>query len=203
MSTPTPISPLTWTIPQVPVRRLTVEEYHGMIAAGILKADERIELLEGLLVPKMTRHPPHDLTLGLLEDMLIPCLPAGWFHRGQSAITTADSEPEPDGAVCRGRRRDFDTRHPRAEDTGLAIEVADSSLEQDRTIKLRIYARSRIPIYWIVNIPERQIEVYSQPTGPTADPTYLHRQDYRPGDSVPLVLDGREVARIAVADLLP
>lgn len=189
--------------PPVPVRRFTVEEYHRMIDAGILQEGEPIELLEGFLVPKMTRNPPHDLAVGLLEDEINRCLPEGWFRRGQCAVTTADSEPEPDVAVARGQRRDYGTRHPSSEDLALAAEVADSSLDRDRTIKTRIYARAAIPTYWIVNLPANQIEVYTNPTGPTTNPQYQQHQIYRPGDHVPLVLDGQEVARIAVVDLLP
>lgn len=203
MLTLTPIQSSTWELPAVPVRRFTVEEYHRMIAAGILKEDEPIELLEGLLVPKMTRNPPHDLAVGLLEDEIHRCLPTGWFHRGQCAVTTTDSEPEPDLALARGQRRDYGSRHPGPENLALAAEVADSSLERDRTIKARIYARAGIPTYWIVNIPDNQIEVYTNPSGPTANPQYQNQQVYRPGDLVPLVLDGQEVTRLAVVDLLP
>lgn len=203
MATALSIPPFVGALPEVPVRRFTVEEYHRMLAAGILQEDEPIELLEGLLVPKMTRNPPHDLALGLLEDAINRCLPSGWFRRGQSAVTTTDSEPEPDLAVVRGQRRDYTQRHPKPQDVGLAVEVADSGLDRDRNIKGRVYARSGIPIYWIVNVPDRQIEVYTNPTGPTADPSYTRQEIYRAGDLVPLVLDGQEVARIAVVDLLP
>ncbi len=85
----------------------------------------------------------------------------------------------------------------------MAAEVSDSSLNQDRTVKAHIYARGSIPVYWIINIPDNQIEVYTNPTGPTADPSYQQLQVYQPGDQVPLVLDGQEVGRLAVADLLP
>jgi Uma2 family endonuclease len=191
-----------WQPPTVPVRRFTVDEYHRMIAARILQEDEPIELLEGLLVPKMTRNPPHDTVLGLLEDEISRCLPKAWFRRGQSAMTTPDSEPEPDLAVVRGERRDYRTWHPGPGDLGLVVEVSDSSLFQDRTLKVRIYARAAIPVYWTVNIPDNQVEVYTNPSGPTAESAYQQQQIYRPGDQVPLVLDGQEVARIAVADLL-
>ena len=121
----------------------------------------------------------------------------------QAAVTaTSDSEPEPDVAVVRGNRRDYGTRHPGPQDTGLAVEVSDSTLDQDRTVKLQIYARARVPVYWIVNVVDRQIEVYEQPSGPTPDPAYGNRRDYRPGDAVPLVLDGNTVATVPVTELL-
>jgi hypothetical protein len=85
----------------------------------------------------------------------------------------------------------------------MLIEVSDSTLAGDRADKGRIYARANIPIYWIVNLVDRLIEIYTSPSGPIADPTYAQRQDYRPGDSVPLILDGITVTTIAVSDLLP
>ena len=83
------------------------------------------------------------------------------------------------------------------------IEVADSSLDEDRGWKKQIYAHARIPVYWIVNLVARQVEVYTDPTGPADQPDYRQRRDYGPTDEVPLVLDGQEVARIRVSELLP
>ena len=85
----------------------------------------------------------------------------------------------------------------------MAVEVADSSLQPDRTVKGRIYARAAIPLYWIINVPDHQIEVYTDPTGPCPNPNNQQRRDYRAGDSVPLVLDGQEIGSIPVNDLLP
>jgi Uma2 family endonuclease len=95
------------------------------------------------------------------------------------------------------------THHPTAGDAGLLIEVADSSLLRDQRDKTRIYARANIPCYWIVNLVDQRIEVYTQPSGPTAVPAYGAFQTYQPGDSIPLVLDGNVVASLPVADLLP
>jgi Uma2 family endonuclease len=103
----------------------------------------------------------------------------------------------------RGRARDYATHHPGSGDLALVIEIADSSLSQDRNVKGPLYARAAVPVYWIVNIPDRRVEVYSDPTGPVALPAYRQRTDYGENDSVPLVLDGTEVGRLAVRDLLP
>ncbi len=103
----------------------------------------------------------------------------------------------------RGGPRTFLARHPAATDVGLIIEVADSSLLRDQRDKTRIYARGGIPCYWIANLVDQRIEVYTQPSGPTAVPAYGSYQVYQPGDAVPLVLDGATVATIPVADLLP
>jgi Uma2 family endonuclease len=190
-------------LPPEPVRRLTVVEYHQMIEARILQEDDPFEFLEGWLVPKFVRDPPHDVAMSLADHEIERRLCAGWHRRMLSAVTTADSEPEPDIAVIRGPRRRYLQGHPGPKDTGLLVEVADSSLQRGRTTKQRINARSRIPVYWIVNLIDMHIEVYTDPTGPDAEPHYRQRQDYGPNDCVPLVLDGQEIARIPVRDLLP
>ena len=121
----------------------------------------------------------------------------------QEPITTKDSEPEPDIAIYRGDRREYliQMRHPGPEDTRLVIEVADSTLDTDQTTKHRIYARSNIPSYWIINISDRRVQVYSGPTGPGNAPTYQQRQDFVPGQEIPVLITGQEVGRIAVAEL--
>src|SRR5262249_55940429 len=115
----------TPVIPPLPVRRFTADEYHRMIESGVLHEGEGGDLLDGWVVPKMTRNPAHDLSLGLTEDEITRLLPAGWFRRDQSAVTTPESEPEPDVGVVRGRRRDYRDRHPGPQDLGLVVEVSD------------------------------------------------------------------------------
>ena len=94
---------------------------------------------------------------GCLLDLLPRVLPAGWFLNVQDPITTPESLPEPDAAVIRGSRRDYRERRPMAADVGLIIEVADTSLAQDRGTKKRVYARVGIPVYWIVNLNTSRI----------------------------------------------
>lgn len=183
--------------------RITVEQYHQMIQAGILTADDPVELLDGWLVRKMTKNPPHTLATQLLRDALPPLLPAGWFMNDQEPIETDASEPEPDASIVRGTRRQFGGRKPSPLDVALVIEVADSSLHSDRGAKQRIYAQAAIAVYWIVNLVDRQIEVYTDPSGAGAQPEYRQQQNYGPADVVPVVLDGREVARLPVQDILP
>ena len=103
MSAGTLVPTLPPVVPPVPVRRFTVDEYHQMIRAGILGEDDNVELLEGWIVPKMPRNPAHDALIAWVHNrVLAPRLREGWYCRGQSAITTPDSEPEPDLAVIRG-----------------------------------------------------------------------------------------------------
>ena len=185
------------------LRRFSVDEYHQMIQIGILGENDNVELIEGYVVNKMSRNPPHDSAIRILSKYLERLLPPGWDFRVQSAITLSDSEPEPDLAVVRGDFRSYGTHHPHAADIGLVVEVAESGLAFDRADKERIYARAGIETYWIVNLVHRQIEVYTQPTGPSASPGYARRDDVALGGSVSLVLDGVVIAMPAVRDLLP
>ncbi len=114
-----------------------------------------------------------------------------------------DSEPEPDVLVVRGKRRDFIQRHPMPEEVALLVEVADGTINQDQNWKKRIYGRAGIASYWIVNLPERQIEVYTQPSGPAAQPTYHHMVTYRETDRIPIILGGEQIATLPVGELLP
>lgn len=184
-------------------RRISVAEYHELIRLNFLTTDDKIELIDGYMVNKMPQNDPHHSTVGRLTEDLVRLVPNGWRVRVQLPITLANSEPEPDGAVVRGDRRTYDQRAPAGSDFGIVVEIAESSLRFDRVIKLPLYAAAGIPVYWIVNLIDSQVEVYTDPD-PTADPpAYRTRTDYAPGQDVPLVLDGQAVATIPVADLLP
>jgi Uma2 family endonuclease len=180
-----------------------VDEYHQMIQAGILTEDDPVELLEGWIVIKMPRNPPNDGTVQVAIKVFGRRLPAGWDVRPQLAITTGDSEPEPDLTIVRGDEFSYLTHHPGPADIAVVIEVANTSLTRDRKDKGRLYGRAGIPCYWIINLVDRQIEVYTAPTGPDANPGYLQRQDYDLQAAVPLVLDGQERGLIPVRELLP
>jgi Uma2 family endonuclease len=187
----------------IPIWRLSVEKYHAMIDAGILVEGDPVELLDGWLVHKMGKNPPHSVATQSTGDALRGVLPAGWSVNYQEPVTTETSEPEPDVSVIRGKRRDYMDHHPSPADVGLLVEVAEASLSYDRGPKKRVYARDRFPVYWIINLVENQIEVYTDPSGPAEQPDYRQRQVFRPGEEIPVVLDGREVGRLAVRDLLP
>ncbi len=188
--------------PARPFYRFSVEQYHGMIEAGILTEDDRVELLDGLVVEKMTHNPPHDAAVSLVNKALLRRMPDEWIVRVQSAISLPGSEPEPDVAVVRGPERRYARSHPRPKDIALLVEVADSRVEVDREGKGSIYARVRVPVYWLVNLPASRVEVYTQRRGGRA-PAYQQRQDYSGEEAVPLVIAGHELARIAVRELLP
>lgn len=187
------------------IYRLTVAQYHDMIEHAILTTEDPVELLEGLLVRKMPKNPPHTLSLRLIRIALAALFPvgSGFFVSTQDPVTLDESEPEPDSGVVRGHERDYALRHPGPADMPLIAEVSDSTLARDRGLKKTIYAKERVPVYWIVNLVDRRIEVYTDPTGPCDEPDYRQHRDYGPGESVPVVIDGREVGQIAVNDVLP
>ena len=149
--------------------RLTVEQYHQMLKAGILQDGEPIELLDGLLVPKvrgelLTISPHHRYVVSLLQELDPQLARFGCHILLQGPITIEpDQEPEPDGLIARGSKSDYLERHPGPADVPCVIEVADSSLQKDRTIKQRIYAGAGIAQYVILNLVDCQVEVYEKP----------------------------------------
>ncbi|MCY3023040.1 MAG: Uma2 family endonuclease [Planctomycetota bacterium] len=190
-------------VPPDLIWRLSVDQYHEMIRNGIIADDDPVELLEGWLVRKMGKNPPHRIATQLLREALQQAVPVGWFVDDQEAVSTGDSEPEPDVSVVRGDRRQYLHGHPQPKDVAIVVEVAESSLDSDETLKKRIYARGKIPAYWLVNLAERRIEVYSEPSAGRREPQYRQRREYAAGESVPVILDGKTVGRIAVRDVLP
>jgi Uma2 family endonuclease len=201
-----PVPPALSRPPAVPddiVWRLTLDQYHEMVRSGILGEDDPVELLDGWLITKMPKNPARRAATGLVREALERSIPAGWHVDTQEPITLERSEPEPDVAVVRGERRDYLERHPGPRETGLVVEVADSSLERDRGFKKRLYAEAGIPTYWILNLLDRQLEVNSEPAGDGETADYRRQQIYAAGGAVPVVLDGRQVARLPVEDVLP
>jgi Uma2 family endonuclease len=186
-------------LPPAPLRRFTVDEYHRMIDTGVFGPDDRVELINGWIVTMSPHSPPHDTSIHLTKSALEQRLPDNWIARIQSSITLRESEPEPDVAIVLGGVRRYSARHPSPIDIGLVVEVSESSLRLDQNVKGPTYSREGIAQYWIVNIPERKLETYSAP-GPHG---YQQRRDYGPDESVPLVLDGHEIAAIPVRELLP
>lgn len=190
---------------------LSVEQYHGMLANGILREGDAIELIDGVLVRKdradrggdpMSHGPRHALGVKRLQRLFRIVEGHGYHLHSQLPVTLGGvQEPEPDLAVVRGREEDFERAHPAPADIAAIMEVSDSSLSFDRTTKQRLYANAAIPIYLIVNLAEQQVEVYELP-----DPgqgKYTRRTDYRPGQSVRLELATGLVIELAVAEVLP
>ncbi len=195
-------------LPLVPI---TVEQYQLMIDTGILHDGDPIELLDGLLVRKdrsargenlMTHTPRHALLIKRLQRVLtLPCESAGWHVQIQLPVTlTQINAPEPDIAVVRGTEEDYANRHPGPPDLPLVIEVADSSLGIDRSTKQRLYATAGIPQYWLVNLPESQVEVYAQPDAGSGK--YAQKTVYGPSQTISWPLSPTQILEISMTDLL-
>lgn len=190
-------------VPTEPIWRFSVAQYHQMIHLGILTDDDPVELLEGWIIQKMPKNPPHRAATKLTRTALEAIVPSGWYVDAQEPITLEDSEPEPDVVIVRGNTRDYLDRHPGSQDLALVIEISDSTLERDRTSKKRLYARAGIPVYWIVNLPEQKLEVYTEPINLAAVPTYQQRQDYSLLEQVTVIIEEQIIGRLTVQNLLP
>ena len=190
-------------VPGFPIWRLTVDQYHTMIRMGVLGEDDPVELLEGWLVPKMPKKPAHCTATWLIREAMEAIVPAGWYVDSQEPITLATSEPEPDVVVVRGQRRDYPDHHPGPDDLALVVEVADASLQHDRTSKKRVYARAGVPVFWILNLSDGQLEVFADPTGPAEQPDYRQQRVYRPAEAAPVLIEGREIGQFSVSGVLP
>jgi Uma2 family endonuclease len=181
----------------VTLKRWTREEYDHLIAAGILSPEEHVELLEGDIVRMGPQGPAHALAVRNTEEALRLIFRSGFDVRPQLPFAEDDaSEPEPDVAVVRGHRRDYRWAHPTS--AVLIVEISDSTLDYDRRRKGPAYARANVPEYWILNLIDRRLEVYRDPT---VDRGYQTTLTFGPGEMVsPLAAPNADVA---VDDLLP
>lgn len=187
----------------VRTRLWTRVEYDRLIALGIIQEDERLELLAGELVLRDRQSPGHAFAIRALSDALQHAIDLGGHVRILSPIALdPESEPEPDVSVVAGAIRDYRDDHPSR--PTLVVEVADTSLTFDREHKGSLYARARLPEYWIVNLMDQVLEVYREP-GPDAGAPYgwAYRAVLTLGPDkhvTPLALPS---TRLLVADFLP
>jgi Uma2 family endonuclease len=188
--------------------RMPLEVYHGIAEHGLLTPRDKVVLLDGLLVNKMTKGGPHVVATNLVWDALRGLVPDGWFVTKEDPVALPGaplglaSEPEPDLSVVRGGIRDYAARHPGPGDVALVVEVADSSIREDRK-SLAVYARAGIPSVWLVNLPDGTVEVHTNPTTGTEPAKYNEMNAYGSSGRVPVRVEGRDVGEIAVTDILP
>ena len=184
-------------------RRWTRAEYDRLIDKGVFQPDERLELLAGHLVVREPQGGPHILAIERLNEVLRVAFGPEWRVRVQLPIALDDeSEPEPDVSVAAGRP--LETTEAKPSRLALVVEVAESSLAFDREYKGSLYARARVPEYWIVNLVDRVLEVYRDPRPDAAASygwAYRSVQTLSAGEHVsPLAAP---TAHVSVADLLP
>jgi Uma2 family endonuclease len=186
----------------VRTRRWTRVEYDSLIETGFFGPSDKIELLGGQLCVSEPQNSPHARAISLGLEAIQRALAPGWHVRVQLPIALDDeSEPEPDLAVVSGGPRDY-ADHPSR--PALVVEVADSSLPLDREHKGSLYARARLPEYWIVNLVDRVLEVHREP-GPDAGAQYgwAYRVLLTLGPDEHVTPLAAPSARIPIADLLP
>lgn len=167
-----------------------------MTADGILHEDEPVQLLDGELVVVSPQDPSHAACVAELTRRLAGAYERGHHIRSQLPLeATPDSLPEPDVAVVGGEPRDYRERHPSGADVRLIVEVARTSQELDHR-KAAIYARGGVPVYWLVDLQARTIDVFSDPT---ERGTFERRQTLAASEQIEL--PGLDI-RWAVSDLV-
>jgi len=183
---------------QLERRLFTLEEYEHMVEAGVFDENERIELIRGEIVEKAPIGFPHEMCVARLTTLLVQKAAdkALVWPQNNSIRLPSHSRPEPDLTLLRWRDDYHANKPPVSEDVLLVIEVADSSLKYDRTVKGPLYAEAGIPEYWIVNLRDDLIEVHA---GPTAG-TYKRTRKARRGET--LALPGGLEGSIDVSDIL-
>jgi len=162
-------------------RLFTVDEYQRMAEAGVFGPEERVELIEGEILEMSPINPPHVGCVINLTQLLVH----GLRHRAivspqNTVVIRPRSQPQPDILVLRLREVSYSVAHTTQQDVLLAIEVADTSLAFDRTVKLRLYARAGIPEFWLVDVKAGRIDVHRSPVGDR----YLHTQRVERGGVV-------------------
>lgn len=180
--------------------RLTVGQFARMLEDGTIGEDERVALIEGLLVARSRRTRAEIVAGNKGLRILWRIIPPGWYVAKGVPILASDwSRPEPDLAVIRGVVDDYEGRDATADETALVVEIAGADLAADRADMARVYAASGIPVYWIVDLAEGRVEIFSDPRREG----YRSHQVLSRGQDVPVVIAGIEAAWIAVSDLLP
>ena len=165
---------------ELPLHRFTIDDYHQIGDLGLLEG-QRVELLKGQIVDMSPIKPKHAGVVAFLLHHLSRQLSEAYIVNAQNPIALSDqSEPEPDVSILRYRADFYKRSHPQPEDIHLLIEVADTSLEKDQKVKLPLYAAAGIPEVWIVNLPEQQLEQYTEP----AADGYRSIRIYRAGDTL-------------------
>jgi Uma2 family endonuclease len=184
------------------LHRFSIDDYEAMEESGLITRADRVVLLDGLLVKKMTEGPRHATVKHRVYRALEGVLPPGWHARMESPVrlpspVNRQSEPEPDVAVVRGEINTYEQRHPGPEDAALVVEVARRSLAVDRKGMAR-YAYHGIPVAWLVNLRNDTVEVYTGPSGPSKKPGYADTEVKRRGDQLEVMLGGARHGRIGV-----
>ncbi len=202
MSTATLDPPAGGEVAEPRLYRWTRDEYYKAAEAGLFFG-RRVELIEGQIFEMSAIYGPHATAVRLADEAVRAAFGKGWVIRLQNPLASGEaSDPEPDVAVVAGQIRDFTDEHPKS--AALVIEVADSSLAHDRRHKGSLYAKAGIADYWIINLPDKQLEVHHDPQpDPKAEYGFSYKdvQTFTAGQTVSPLAEPKAV--IKVSDLLP
>lgn len=183
---------------------LTVDLFSRMVELGLIPRERRVYLENGRLYEKMAKSKPHGYVGAALDRALNRRLPEDWCVWPESTVVLDPrTAPLPDFSVIRGANPlEFGDRYPDPRDIGLLVEIAVSSLRKDLGPALEKYARAGIPAYWVMDVPGRRILTFSEPRIEDGGGIYSRAETYQAGQSLPLILDGQEVAMIPFDELL-
>ena len=179
--------------------RVGIDEFHRMVEAGVFELDARLELISGEIVERVSPiYPPHASATSELTALFIGYHGAAVTVRCQAPVTLpGDSEPQPDISVVTPDANGYWTRHPAPPDIHLLVEIADSSLAQDRRIKIPLYARAEIPEAWLVDLVKGVVRIYREPI----DGEYTSVRIAKRGESISIAAFPDE--KFFVNDFLP
>ena len=190
--------PAPTAVPPLQRYRWSSAEFYRLIDAGFIREGSKTFLWDGEIVEPMAENPPHLKTAENLFLLLLERFPrAAWtINQGRPIQLHDGFDPQPDLVIMRGSRDTYSGRLPRPADLAILIEVASTSYAYDSGFYLEAYARAGIPVYWIVNLPARRVELYTEPEAERG--IYRTRQDFLSGTSVPV----EGAAPIAVDEVL-
>lgn len=188
---------------QAQIKRYTYAEFQHILDSGYLEDSHHLELIHGILVKKMGKNEPHAFCCRQLLQALAKVLAGQALVQCQDPIRILpDSQPEPDFVIVKPKEDGYLSGHPQPSDIYLVIEIADSSLQYDRTVKLELYAQGGIPDYWIFNLQDNCLEHYSHPyQKPTGSFGYAHQHTFLPNQS--LGIPGLNVGTLELAQIFP
>ncbi len=185
-----------------PLYRFTADDFERMIEGDIFPHDARVELWDGRIYQKMAEIQSHAVAAIKLSMTLFRALPPGWLLSHENPVIVGQaSVPSPDLVALRGRPEDYNHRRPAPADIGLIVEVAVTSLKSDLGPRLAAYAEAGIPACWVISPVDGAIHAHRDPI--PAERRYDTVAAVGRDGSIPLILDGVEVARIAASDILP
>ena len=167
-------------------RKFTIEEYHQLVDLGFFTENERIELIRGEIIDMAPRRTPHSVCNSILFGELYKLLGDRANVRGQEPIILSPiSEPEPDVVIAQKKADNYLSTHPTAQDIILIIEISDFTLKYDRDLKLSLYAEANIDRYWIVNLVDNYLEVYTNPFSDNKNIFYYRNKSiFLPNDTI-------------------